>query len=103
MENEIYGRHGDLVIRQESAPSGVEYKPLTGPLVVAGRDTAPHAISAFEGVLYAQRGATQYVYFETPKELTHQGRHQTVTLEPGSYSFESLTEMDGELARAVED
>lgn len=100
---EIYARQGDLVIRREPVPSNVKLEKASGPVVLAGRETAPHVINAFEGVSYAESNGVQYLRTKNTVKISHAGRHTEATLEPGEYSVESLAEMRGDVAAAVED
>lgn len=100
---QIYARHGDLVINKEPTPSTVELKKPAGPLVLAGTDSSPHSIAQFNAVLHAKVGEMQYLKVVEPVQLSHDGRHKAITIEPGEYSIYPLAEMSGEMARRVED
>lgn len=100
---QIYARHGDLVIRKEAVPSGFVVTRPTGPVVLAGHESAPHVIAAFQDVEYGTDGDTQRLRVTREVQLTHGGRHTTVSLEAGEYAIEPLAEMSGDIARSVED
>jgi hypothetical protein len=104
MNNEhIYARHGDLKFFAEPIPAHIALATPKAPLVLAGRESAPHTISRFQDVEHFADGDVQYLRVKTPVELTHGGRHTTITLEAQDYVIESLAEMRGDLVQAVED
>lgn len=104
MEDQIYARHGDLVIRKEAVPSGFPLARPLAPLVLAGRESAPHTIAQIGGVEHGEVEGVQRLRVTGPAvTLTHGGRHTEITLEPGDYSIEPLAEMRGDLVQAVED
>lgn len=103
MENQIYARHGDLVIRKEAIPQGFALARPKAPLVLAGRETAPHTIAQFGNVEHGEVDGVQRLRVVEPVTLTHGGRHTTISLEPGEYAIEPLAEMRGDLVAAVED
>lgn len=100
---QIYARHGDLVIRKEAVPSDFELKKPSAPLVLAGHESAPHVIAAFADVEHGADGETQRLRVARAVTLTHGGRHTTIEIEPGDYVIYPLAEMSGDLARSVED
>lgn len=100
---EIYGRHGDLVICKEAVPTSVTLVAQRAPLVLAGREDGAHTIAQYERVGYAQDGEVQRLRVRESVTLSHGTRHNSVTLEPGDYVIYPLTEMNGALARRVED
>ncbi len=99
----IYARQGDLVIRKEPIPRGFKLKAVAQPLILAGRESAPHTIKDFSGIEYGESNGVQRMRIPSTVQLSHDGRHQFTTLEAGEYAVESLAEMRGELAAAVED
>ncbi len=101
--DQIFARHGDLVINRSPIPKSVKLSEPKSTVVLAGRESAPHAIAEFQHVLYGQEGAIQYLRIAQPVELSHSERHKTIALPPGDYQVASLAEMNGDLARAVED
>jgi hypothetical protein len=101
--DQIFARHGDLVINRAPIPSGAKLDKPKVRVVLAGRESAPHAIDAFESVLYGQSGSLQFVRVLEPVELSHSERHKTIALPPGDYQIASLAEMSGDIARAVDD
>lgn len=100
---QIFARHGDLVINRADIPSDITLAQPKGRVVLAGRESAPHAIDAFQHVLYGQRDGIQFLRVAEPVELTHSERHKTIALPPGDYQVASLAEMNGDLSRAVDD
>lgn len=105
LPNELDSRHGDLVCNRTPIPADVVplLKRATAPIVLAGHDSAPHRIDAFEAVEYAQVGDVQWLRLSRDVELTHLGRHTAITLLAGDNEVYPLTEMNGEMARAVID
>lgn len=103
METELFARHGDLVISRSAIPDSVELTKPGAPVVLAGRESAPHTIGQFGAVLYGRRDAVQFVRALEPVELTHSERHKPIALPAGDYHIASLAEMSGDLARAVDD
>lgn len=103
MEDKIYARHGDLKFFAEPIPAGVQLSTPKGPLILAGRESAPHTIGKFGDVEHAADGDVQYLRVKNAVELTHGGRHVAITIEPGDYVIEPLAEMRGDLVQAVED
>ena len=98
-------RQGDLVFDNEhhnEVPPGLKLEPLTAPLVLAGRDTAPHLIEDFAALKSVVRGDVRYLEVSREVVCSHQGRHLPVTLQPGTYAVFSLSEFDGD-RRDVED
>jgi hypothetical protein len=100
---QLFARHGDLVINKAPIPRGVDLLQPKTAVVLAGRESAPHAIAEFQHVLYGQDGAVQYLRVAQEVELSHSERHKTIALPPGDYQIASLAEMSGDMARAVED
>jgi hypothetical protein len=100
---QLFARHGDLVINQAAIPESVELKQPTAPVILAGRESAPHAIADFGSVLYGRSEAIQFVRVIRDVELSHSERHKTIALPAGDYQIASLAEMNGDLARSVED
>jgi len=100
---QIYARHGDLVIRKEAVPPGFDLKKPSAPLVLAGHESAPHVIAAFQDVEHGADGETQRLRVAKSVMLTHGGRHAAIEIEPGDYVVYPLAEMSGDLARSVED
>lgn len=100
---QIYARHGDLVIRKEAVPAGFELKKPTAPLVLAGHESAPHIIAEFQNVAHGADGETQRLRVSKTVTLTHGGRHTAIEIEPDDYVIYPLAEMSGDLARSVED
>jgi hypothetical protein len=103
MEDQIYARHGDLVIRKEAVPPGLALAKPTAPLILAGHETAPHTIARFGDVEYAEADGVQRLRVAKHVTLTHGGRHTEISLEPGDYAIEPLAEMRGDLVQAVDD
>lgn len=103
MENQLHSRHGDLVFKKAPIPSEIALTPQKAPIILAGRESAPHAIQAFEHVLYGRQDNLQFLRVAEPVEVTHSERHKTIALEPGDYQVASLAEMNGDMARDVED
>jgi len=103
MENQLHSRHGDLVFKQASIPTDIELTPQKAPIILAGRESAPHAIADFKHVLYGRREGIQYLRVAESVNVTHSERHKTIELQPGDYQVASLAEMNGDLARAVDD
>lgn len=101
--DQLFARHGDLVINKAAIPSNVKLEEPKAPVVLAGRESAPHTISDFRSVLYGRENEIQFVRVTKPVELTHSERHKTIELPAGDYQIASLAEMNGDLARAVED
>jgi len=101
--NEIYGRHGDLVIQKEAVPPGVVLTKQKAPLVLAGKEEGSHTIADFENVEFVLDGEVQRLRVLNPVTLVHGARHKTVLLEPGEYVVYPLAEMSGDLARRVDD
>lgn len=101
--DQIFARHGDLVINKAPIPKDIELTEPKSRVVLAGRESAPHAIAEFQHVKYGARGGIQYLRIAEPVELSHSERHKTITLPPGDYQVASLAEMNGDMARAVED
>jgi hypothetical protein len=100
---EIYARHGDLVIQKEALPEGFVLSKPTAPLILAGRETAPHTIASYADVEHGAGGGVQRLRVRRAVKLTHGGRHNTIAIEPGDYVIYPLAEMSGDLARSVED
>lgn len=101
----FYARQGDQVFDNEhfsEVPPGVKLEQLTAPLVLAGRDTAPHLIEDYKALKTAVRGDVRYLEVSEPVVCSHQGRHLPVLLDKGTYAIFSLSEFDGE-RRDVED
>jgi hypothetical protein len=103
MENQLHSRHGDLVFKQAPIPTDIELTPQKAPIILAGRESAPHTIAEFQHVLYGRREGIQFLRVAEPVEVSHSERHRTIPLQPGDYHVASLAEMNGELARAIED
>jgi len=103
MENQLHSRHGDLVFKQAPIPTDIELTAQKAPIILAGRESAPHAIAAFQHVLYGRRDGLQFLRVAEPVEVTHSERHKTISLEPGDYQVASLAEMNGDMAREVID
>lgn len=102
-QDHIYARHGDLKFFAEAIPEHIKLATPVGPLVLAGRESAPHTISDVKNVEHFADGDVQYLRVKKSVELTHGGRHTAITLEPQDYVIESLAEMRGDLVQAVED
>lgn len=102
MDN-LYARHGDLVIVKEAVPSGITLEKPKAPLVLAGRESAPHTIEDFSAVEHAVDGEVQRLRVLRATQLSHSSRHVTIPLEVGEYALWPLGEMSGEIARRVED
>lgn len=100
---QLFARHGDLVINQAPIPADIELRDPKAPVVLAGRESAPHAIAEFQHVKYGSREGIQFLRVAQEVELSHSERHKTIALPPGDYQIASLAEMNGDLARAVED
>jgi len=100
---QIYARHGDLVIRKEAIPADFPLARPLAPLILAGRETAPHTIARFNVVEHGEVDGVQRLRVVEPVTLTHGGRHTEISLEPGEYAIEPLAEMRGDLVQAVED
>lgn len=100
---QLFARHGDLVINRASIPGNIELAAPKATIVLAGRESAPHAIAEFQHVLYGQVGSVQYLRVAKEVELSHSERHKTIALPPGDYQIASLAEMNGDMARAVDD
>lgn len=100
---QLFARHGDLVINKAPIPSGIELSEPTAPVVLAGRESAPHVIADFQHVKYGTRNGIQFLRVAQQVELSHSERHKTIALPPGDYQVASLAEMSGDMARAVED
>lgn len=105
LPSELDARHGDLVINRTPIPANVLplLKRATAPIILAGHDSAPHRIDDFEAVEYAQVDDTQWLRLSRDLNLTHLGRHTEITLLAGDNEVYPLTEMNGEMARAVID
>ena len=103
MENQLHSRHGDLVFKQAPIPSNIELSAQKAPIILAGRESAPHAIADFQHVLYGRREGIQYLRVVEQVDVSHSERHKTIALPPGDYQVASLAEMNGELSRDVED
>jgi hypothetical protein len=100
---QLFARHGDLVINRAPIPTNIELSEPKAPVVLAGRESAPHAIAEYQHVKYGQSEGIQYLRVAKEVELSHSERHKTIALPPGDYQVASLAEMNGDLARAVED
>lgn len=106
---QLYARHGDLVINRTPIPADIQLEKPKAPVVLAGRESAPHTITDFGSVLYGQRDGIQFVRVLKDVELSHSERHKTIQLVSGyapgegDYHVASLAEMNGDLARSVED
>lgn len=103
MENQLHSRHGDLVFKQAPIPSDIELSAQKAPIILAGRESAPHAIADFQHVLYGRREGIQYLRVSEQVDVSHSERHKTIALPPGDYQVASLAEMNGEMSRAVDD
>lgn len=84
----IYARQGDLVFNRVSAVTG-ELKKQTD-FVLAGRDSAPHTIRGTSQV--RTDGRIHHVRVAESTLVTHAGRHEPITLEPGDYTIRPLRE-----------
>lgn len=102
MDN-LYARHGDLVIVKEAVPAGFQLEKPKAPVVLAGREDAAHTIAKFKDIEHGTDGEVQRLRVLRDVELTHGARHNTINLEPGDYALWPLGEMSGEIARRVED
>lgn len=100
---QLFARHGDLVINRAAIPKDIELDQPKAAVILAGRESAPHAIAEFEHVKYGARDGIQYLRVAKEVDLSHSERHKTIALPPGDYQIASLAEMNGDLARAVED
>lgn len=100
---QLFARHGDLVINCAPIPKDIELAEPKARIVLAGRESASHAIAEFQHVKYGRRDGIQYLRVAKEVELSHSERHKTIALPPGDYQVASLAEMNGDLARAVED
>lgn len=103
MENQLHSRHGDLVFKKAPIPSDIALTAQKAPIILAGRESAPHALASFQHVLYGRREGIQFLRVAEPVEVTHSERHKTIALEPGDYQVASLAEMNGDMSRAVDD
>ena len=103
MENQLHSRHGDLVFKQAPIPTDIELTPQKAPIILAGRESAPHAIADFQHVLYGRRDGIQFLRVAERVEVSHSERHKTIALPPGDYQVASLAEMNGDMSRAVDD
>lgn len=103
MENELHSRHGDLVFKAAPIPTDIELTAQKAPIILAGRESAPHAIAEFQHVLYGRREGIQYLRVAEQVDVSHSERHKTIALPPGDYQVASLAEMNGEMSRAVDD
>jgi hypothetical protein len=105
LPNELDARHGDLVINRTPVPATVLplLKRATAPIILAGHDSAPHRIDDFAAVEYAEVDGTQWLRLARDVELSHLGRHTAITMLAGDNEVYPLTEMNGEMARAVID
>jgi hypothetical protein len=100
-----YARQGDLVIDNahfNKAPDGASFEQATAPLVLSGRDSAPHTIEDFQALRVCRRNDVIYLDVSRKVVVTHAGRHKPVELEAGEYAIFPLSEFDGDL-RNVED
>lgn len=100
---QLFARHGDLVINQAAIPKDIELGQPKAPVILAGRESAPHAIAEFQHVQYGIREGIQYLRVAKQVDLSHSERHKTIALPPGDYQIASLAEMNGEMPRAVDD
>jgi hypothetical protein len=102
---ELYGRHGDLVIKKLDAPISGELKE--GRNVVFAGDSSGHPHTLAGKVMFRREGRRTFVRVPDgkPLQLTH-GKstgHKTIEMVPGDYEVAPLRERGDGADRVVED
>jgi hypothetical protein len=95
---QLYARQGDLVFDKRKLTG--EFAEESG-VVLAGQNSAAHTVMGKVGV--RREGLTTFLRVKQTTEVTHAGRHKSVTLEAGDYEIRPLRERGSGEDRAVED
>lgn len=105
LPEELDARHGDLVISRRTIPEEIASKLTkpSAPIVLAGQDSAPHQINEFSAVEHVEIDGVHWLRLSRDVELSHAGRHISITMLAGDNEVYPLTEMDGAMARNVVD
>lgn len=95
---QLYARQGDLVFNKRAISGDLTKAPT---LTLAGDDAPHNVVGEFE---FRKDGLRTFLRIgEKGAEVTHGGRHKTVTLTAGDYEVYPLRERGDASDRAVED
>lgn len=104
-----HARQGDVLIERIDKPTGVELKPVKGPVILAeGEATGHHhAIAEFRGIRMAGTmnpaiGQEMILSIPAPIEVTHQ-EHAPIQLPKGTYRMTRQREYSPRAVRNVAD
>lgn len=91
--------HGECMVFAGEIPPTAQPLPCEGPyLIVADSETTGnhHVIDRVEGVEFFQDGGRRFMKNTKPTQIRclHEKRHDSITLEPGTYEFGTQQEWD---------
>lgn len=92
--------HGEMnIFQSKKLPEGLTLvKPKAGKYIVADSETTGnhHCVKATDGVKLYEKGGVLYLKNDIEAEVfcVHEGRHDTIILEPGVWEMEPAQEHD---------
>ena len=92
--------HGEMnIFKSTDIPDGVKkVRPKKGKYIVADSETTGnhHCVKDAEGVEMYEKDGVLYLRNNVPAEVfcVHEGRHDTITLDPGVWELEAAQEYD---------